>query len=64
MASTQKPQDYGLTELPPEPRAVSGCSTCLEISVRRKNSRSRSDYRAVSDANVKLRQHHAEAHNT
>lgn len=64
MASTQQPQGYGLTELPPEPRAVPGCSACLDICVRRKNSRSRGDHSAVSDANVELRQHHSEAHNS
>ncbi len=64
MASTQKPQGYGLTELPPEPKTVPGCSTCLSICVRRENSRSRGDYSAVSDANVELRQHHTEAHDS
>lgn len=64
MARTRQPQGYGLNELPPEPRAVPGCSVCLDICVRRKNSRSRGDYSAISDANVKLRQHHAEAHNS
>lgn len=63
MASAQEPQGYGLTELPPEPRAVSGCAVCLGICVRRDNSRSRGDYSGVSDANVELRQHHTEVHN-
>lgn len=64
MAATQKPQNCGLTELPPEPRAVAGCDTCLGMCVRRDNARSRQDYSAVSDANVELRRHHEEAHTT
>jgi hypothetical protein len=64
MAATQNPQGYGLTELPPEPRAVPGCNTCLGMCVRRDNARSRRDYSAVSDANVKLCRHHEEAHGT
>ena len=62
MAGTQKPHGYGLTELPPEPKAAPGCSACLGICVRRENSRSVGDYSAVSDANVELRRHRAEAH--
>lgn len=62
MEITQKPQGYRLTELRPEPQPVQGCGECLSICVRRKNARSRSDYSAVSDANVELRQHHAESH--
>ncbi|MFI7408127.1 hypothetical protein ACIBU0_05575 [Streptomyces sp. NPDC049627] len=58
----QKPQDYHLTELPAEPPTTPGCSSCLSLSVSRENARSRGDYSAVSDANVELRQHHAEAH--
>lgn len=62
MATTQKPQDYRLTELPPEPRAVPGCDICLGMCVRRDNARSRRDYSAASDVNVELRRHHEEAH--
>lgn len=62
MASTQKPENYGLTELPEEPKAVPGCCTCLSICVRRENARSRGDYSIVSDVNVRLRRHQAEAH--
>ncbi len=62
MAITQRPQGYRLTELPPEPKAVSGCHGCLSICVQRENSRSRGDYSAVSDANVELRRHHTQAH--
>lgn len=62
MASPQKPQGYGLTELPAEPSAAQACGTCLDICVRRANARSRGDYSAVSDANVDLVRHQAEAH--
>jgi hypothetical protein len=62
MAITQQPQGYRLSELPPEPKAVPGCSGCLAIGVRRENARSRGDYSAVSDANVEMRQHHAQRH--
>lgn len=62
MAGTQKPQGYGLTELPPEPKAKPGCGACLGICVRRQNAQSRGDYSAVSDANVELRRHQDEAH--
>lgn len=51
-----------LNELPREPSAVPGCSDCLSMSVARENARSTGDYSAVSDCNVKLRQHQAEAH--
>nr|WBO78187.1 hypothetical protein SBE_001768 [Streptomyces sp. SBE_14.2] len=59
---SQKPQGYHLAELPAEPSAVPGCSDCLSLSVSRENARSRSDYSAVSDANVELRQHLEKAH--
>ncbi|MEU9286968.1 hypothetical protein AB0D57_20215 [Streptomyces sp. NPDC048275] len=59
---TQKPQDYRLTELPVEPAAVPGCAFCLSLVVARQNARSKSDYSGVSDCNVELREHHAEAH--
>ncbi|GAA3068946.1 hypothetical protein GCM10010448_60200 [Streptomyces glomeratus] len=51
-----------LTELPREPSAVPGCPTCLSHSVARENARSTGDYSAVSDSNVRLREHQAEAH--
>lgn len=60
----QEPQGYHLTEPPAEPSAVPGCSGCLSLSVTRENARSRGDYSAVSDANVALRHHRAEAHAT
>lgn len=59
---TQKPQDYGLTELPTEASAVPGCAGCLSLVLARQNARSRGDYSAVSDVNVELRMHHAETH--
>lgn len=59
---SQKPQDYRLTGLLTDPSAVPGCADCLSLSVSRENARSRSDYSAVSDANVELRQHQAETH--
>ena len=60
---SQNPQGYRLTELlTVEPSAVPGCSDCLSLSVGRENARSRGDYSAVSDANVELRQHQAQAH--
>lgn len=62
MTSPQKPQEYGLTELPVEPTAVPACSACLGICVRRSNARSGGDYSAASDANVDLRRHQAEVH--
>lgn len=51
-----------LTELPPEPSTEPGCTACLSLSVARENARSTGSYSAVSDCNVKLRQHQAEAH--
>lgn len=62
MAGTQKPQGYGLTELPPEPKAVPGCMECLGFGVRRENARSRGEYSDVSDANVELRRHQRVQH--
>jgi hypothetical protein len=59
---TQKPQGYRLTELPAEPSAVPGCARCLSLVVARRNARSGGDYSAVSDCNVELREHQAEAH--
>ncbi len=64
MSGTQKRQGCGLTELPAEPKAVPGCGACLVIGVSRENARSRRDYSAVSDANVKLRRHLAETHDS
>ncbi|MEU4151953.1 hypothetical protein [Streptomyces sp. NPDC026659] len=58
----QKPQAYRLTDPTVEPSAVPGCSECLSLSLNRQNARSRGDYSAVSDANVMLRRHQAEAH--
>ncbi|GGW66867.1 hypothetical protein GCM10010381_59750 [Streptomyces xantholiticus] len=51
-----------LSETPCEPSAKPGCSECLSISVARENARSTFDYSAVSDANVRMRQHHAASH--
>lgn len=59
---TQEPQDYRLTELPAEPTAEPGCAACLSLVVARRNARSNGDYSGVSDRNVELRQHQAEAH--
>lgn len=59
---TQKPQGYNLTEFAPEPSAVPGCADCLSRVVARRNARSSGDYSAVSDINVELRVHQAEAH--
>jgi hypothetical protein len=59
---TQKPQDYALTELPAEPAAEPGCAVCLSLVVARQNARSNGDYSGVSDRNVELREHQAEAH--
>lgn len=58
----QKPKDYDLIEPPAEPSAVPGCAECLSFVVARQNARSSSDYSGVSDRNVELREHHAEAH--
>jgi hypothetical protein len=51
-----------LSEPPREPSPKPGCSDCLSISVARENARSTADYSAVSDANVRMRLHQAEAH--
>lgn len=59
---TQKPQDYGLAELPTEPSPVPGCTTCLSLVVARQNARSSADYSAVSDRNVELRGHQSGSH--
>lgn len=59
---TQEPQDYRLTELPTELSAEPGCAACLSLVVARRNARSKGDYSGVSDCNVELRQHQAEAH--
>ena len=59
---TQKPQGYNLTEPPVEPSAKPGCSACLSIVVARQNVRSWSDSSGVTDRNVELLEHHAEAH--
>lgn len=64
MTGAQKPQGYGLTELPAEPRAVPGCRACLDICVRRENIRSSGNYSAVSDVNVELNRHRYEAHSS
>lgn len=45
-------------ELSPKP----GCSGCLSLSVARDNARSRMDYGAVSDSNVRMPRHQAETH--
>lgn len=62
MANTETPKEYGLTELPPEPKPVPSCKICLGFSVRRGNARSRGDYSGVSDANVEMRRHQRGAH--
>ena len=59
---TQKPQEHSLTELPAEPSAKPGCPACLSIVVSRDNARSKHDYSAVSDSNVRLRRHHEDDH--
>ncbi|MEV0473315.1 hypothetical protein [Streptomyces prunicolor] len=59
---TQKPQGYRLAELPAEPVAEPGCASCLSLAVARRNARSLGDLSAVSDRNVELRAHRAEAH--
>lgn len=64
MAGTQQPQSYRLSEILVEPKTVPGCGACLGMCVRRENARSRGDYSAVTDANVGLRQHQAEAHSS
>lgn len=51
-----------MSELPREPSPMPGCPVCLSQSVARQNARSTGDYSAVSDANVKLRQHQRDEH--
>ncbi|WP_416970512.1 hypothetical protein [Streptomyces sp. 4F14] len=53
-----EPQKYPL----PEPSPVPGCAECLSLGTARRNARSTHDYSAVTDANVLLRRHLAEAH--
>ncbi|MFG2815213.1 hypothetical protein [Streptomyces sp. NPDC048410] len=62
MADHSECREYDLAEFPSEPNAVPGCSACLGICVARTNARSRGDYSAVSDSNVRLRRHQAEEH--
>lgn len=51
-----------LSELPREPSPVPGCPARLSQSVARENARSGGDYSAVSDANVRMRQHQRDEH--
>ncbi len=51
-----------LSELPREPSPVPCCPACLSHSVARENARSGGDYSAVSDANVRMRQHQSDEH--
>ncbi|MFG3123477.1 hypothetical protein ACGFYO_15885 [Streptomyces sp. NPDC048201] len=62
MADNPEWRECDLVEFPSEPSAIPGCSGCLGICVARANARSRGDYSAVSDANVRLRRHQAERH--
>lgn len=39
-----------------------GCADCLSMAVAREKARLTFDHSAVSDANVRMRQHHAETH--
>jgi hypothetical protein len=50
------------SEPPNEPSAKPSCPDCLSLSVARDNARSTGDYSAVSDANVRMRKHQTEAH--
>ncbi|MEV1068896.1 hypothetical protein [Streptomyces sp. NPDC050263] len=59
---TQKSKGYRLADPPAEPSAEPGCAVCLSLGVARQNARSSGDFSAVSDRNVELRAHHAEAH--
>ncbi|AWL38822.1 hypothetical protein B9S64_12400 [Streptomyces sp. SM18] len=45
-----------------EPSPQPGCRACLSLSVSRENARSTGNYSGVSDCNVRLRRHQAEAH--
>ena len=47
---------------PPAP--VNGCEACRELAARRSAVRAAFDYSAVSDANVRLRAHLLDAHDT
>ncbi|WP_330288452.1 hypothetical protein [Streptomyces sp. NBC_00576] len=47
---------------PPAP--VGGCEACRELAARRSAVKAAFDYSAVSDANVRLRAHLLEAHDT
>ncbi|GHH82198.1 hypothetical protein [Streptomyces capitiformicae] len=60
--TTQKPKYHSPSEPLAEPSAKPGCSACMSLAVARQNARSDCDYSAVSDVNVELRRHHAEAH--
>ncbi|WP_416974479.1 hypothetical protein [Streptomyces sp. 4F14] len=51
-------QPYPLPALSPVP----GCADCLSLGTARRNARSTYDHSAVTDANVLLRRHLAEAH--
>ncbi|MER8028554.1 hypothetical protein ABTZ78_06215 [Streptomyces bauhiniae] len=62
MADNSRCHDHDLADFPSEPHAVPGCNACLGICVARTNARSRGDYSAVTDSNVRLRRHQAEKH--
>lgn len=62
MAGTRNIQEYVRMRFPSEPEAVPGCGVCLGVCASRENARSRGDHSGVSDANVELRRHRAEAH--
>lgn len=47
---------------PPAP--VDGCEACRELAARRSEVKAAFDYSAVSDANVRLRAHLLDAHDT
>jgi hypothetical protein len=47
---------------PPAP--VNGCEACRELAARRGATKAALDYSAVSDANVRLRAHLLDAHDT
>ncbi|MET8983283.1 hypothetical protein ABZX85_47740 [Streptomyces sp. NPDC004539] len=53
-----EPQPYPL----PEPSPVPGCGQRLSHVTARRNARPTYDHSAVTDANVLLRRHLAEAH--
>ncbi|ARF62113.1 hypothetical protein B1H20_12405 [Streptomyces violaceoruber] len=60
--ATEPPAGTCLSELPREPSPVPCCPACLSHSVARENARSGGDYSAVSDANVRMRQHQRDEH--